>query len=74
MKELISKLRLKKKEIIVEVRKDEWTRMIIHSFSAYMKVYYVPDTPLNTGNKAMNKIESVPTLMELRLPGTVSRT
>ena len=45
-----------------------------HPFSAYMKVYYVPDTPLNTGNKAMNKIGSVPTLMELRLPGTVSRT
>ena len=38
-----------------------------------MKVYYVPDMPLNTGNKAMNKIGSVP-LLELRLLVRVSRT
>lgn len=44
--------------------KDEWTSMIIYSFNTYVKVYCVPDSPLNIGNKAVIEIESVPPLTE----------
>lgn len=48
--------------------------MIIYSFNTCMKVYSVPDTPLDSESKALNETESIPILMELRWPGTVGRT
>lgn len=44
------------------------------SIHSCMKVYYVPDSPLNIGYKAMIEIESVPPFTELRLPRTGSGT
>ena len=48
--------------------------MIIHSFNTYIIVYYILDNPLNIGNKEVAKMESVPTLVEFKLPRTVSGT